>query len=297
MTSFRNILRNAGLRTFVLLLAIATATVSNSFSCLAAEPGDTEPTRPIRPVRTSYTFDFGAARLADTYLTPLHYDGWHLGFNYEHFQAMRFSPEKWSMQLRIGLGFDRTQNPARNATMLDIMLNASWGMLRKYKVMDNLTLAIGPELGANVGCLYLSRNGNNPASAKAAITLNATGLAAYKLKVGKLPMTITYQPTLACLGAFFSPDYGQLYYQIYVGERSGLAHCAWWGNYFSMDNRLSVDLHLGATALRLGYHGNLLSTKVNNLVTHAFTHAFSLGVTLDWFAFRPGQINNCISAY
>lgn len=252
---------------------------------------------PVRPVRSTYAIEAGSAHLADTYLTPLHYDGWHVGIDYSRSQAMKFSPGKWTMQLRLGLGFDRTQNPVRNARMIDFMLNASWGMIRKFSVIDRLTVGVGPELGVNLGCLYLSRNGNNPASAKAAVTLDATALAAYRMTIAKLPVTFTFQPTVACLGAFFSPDYGQLYYQIYLGERSGLAHCAWWGNYFAMDNRIGADLHFGATTLYLGYHNTILSTKVNNLVTNAFTHAFSLGVTLDWVAFRPGKPDNSIPAY
>lgn len=253
--------------------------------------------KPIRPVRSTYAIEAGSAHMADTYLTPLHYDGWHVGMLYSRIQAMGFSPRRWSMQLRLGLGFDRTQNPARNARMLSLSLSASWGLLRRFAITDRLTVAAGPELGVDLGCLYLSRNGNNPASAKAAVTLNATALAAWRMSIGRLPVTFTFQPSLACLGAFFSPDYGQLYYQIYLGERSGLAHCAWWGDYFSMDNRFGADLALGATTLHLGYHGTILSTKANNLVTNCFTHAFTLGVTLDWTALRPDPDPNIISAY
>lgn len=288
------------IRIFGRALALLVAVLSASLHCPASESGDSLPGtsgKPIRPVRSTYAIEAGSAHLADTYLTPLHYSGWHAGLSYEHLQAMKFSPRKWMMRLRLGLSFDRTQNPARNAAMMGAYVDASWGMLRKFSVIEHLTLAVGPELAVNAGCLYLSRNGNNPASAKAAVTLNAAALAAYRMNIGRLPVTFSFQPSLACLGAFFSPDYGQLYYQIYLGERSGLAHCAWWGNYFAMDNRLGADLHLGATTLHLGYHNTLLSTKVNNLVANSFTHSFSLGVTLDWFALRRGELNNCIPAY
>ncbi len=283
-------------RVLALILVVVAARIPGH-AIEASDTADIAVEKPLRPVRSTYAVEFGSAHLADTYLTPLHYSGWHAGFTYEHLQAMKFDPQRWSMQLRLGLDFDRTQNPAKNATMMGLSVEASWGMLRKFTIIKDLTVAIGPELGANLGCLYLSRNGNNPASAKAAITLNATALAAYRMKIWKVPVTFTFQPSLACLGAFFSPDYGQLYYQIYLGERSGLAHCAWWGNYFSMDNRLAANLHLGSTTLHLGYHNTLLSTKANNLVANAFTHSFSLGVTLDWLAFRAGEIKNVIPAY
>lgn len=251
----------------------------------------------LRPVHSTYAIEMGSAHTADTYLTPLHYEGLHAALWYQRMQAMKFSPQKWSMILRLELGFDRTKNPAKNATMLSLSADASWGMLRKFSPLKNLTLAVGPQLSLSAGCLYLNRNGNNPASAKAAINVDAAALAAYRMRVGHIPITFTYQPSIVCLGAFFSPDYGQLYYQIYLGERSGLAHCGWWGNYFSMDNRVGAEVNFGSTTLYLGYHNTILSTKVSNLVTNAITHAFSLGISLDWVALRSGEMPNCIKAY
>ena len=67
----------------------------------------------------------------DTYLTPLKYDGWHAAFDYQRYQAMKFAPRDWTMRLSLNLSVDKTDNPARNASMWDIMLTADWGMMRK----------------------------------------------------------------------------------------------------------------------------------------------------------------------
>ena len=83
------------------------------------------------------------------------------------------------------------------------------------------------------------------------------------------------------VGAFFSPDYGELYYEIYLGNHKGLAHAAWPGNYFRLDNLLSADLHLGNTSLRIGYAADIFSSKTNNIVTRHITHLFVLGVTTE----------------
>ncbi|MDE6654828.1 MAG: DUF3316 domain-containing protein, partial [Muribaculaceae bacterium] len=103
----------------------------------------------------------------------------------------------------------------------------------------------------------------------------------------RLPLTVRYQPTLPLTGVFFSPDYGQLYYQIALGEHDGLLHAAWPGNYFALDNLLTVDLHLGATSLRIGYHNNTFSSKVNNIVSLDITHAVVIGITTEWISLSP----------
>lgn len=243
----------------------------------------------LRAVTSAYTVEIGSSHIADTYLTPLHYRGLNAAFRYERTQAMGFDPERWTMQLKLGAAFDRTQNPTKNATMLYGAADASWAMMRRWRIPQGFTVGVGGATSLNVGVLYLSRNGNNPASAKAAWTVDVTGYAAWSGKIGPVPLTVRYQPTLPLTGAFFSPDYGQLYYQIYLGERAGLAHMAWPANYFMLDNLLTVDLHLGRTSLRLGYHGSVLSSKVNNIVTQRITHAFILGITTEWISLRPGS--------
>lgn len=254
----------------------------------------------LRPVTSSYMLLFGSQRFADTYLTPLHYDGVAAGFLFQRSQAMRFCPEQWTMQLSIGADFASTENPAKNATMLSIGAEAYWGMMRRWQLPMGFSAGIGPAIGADFGVLYLARNGNNPASVKASATVNALGFAAWRHHIGKLPFTIRYQASLPVLGAFFSPDYGQLYYQIYLGDRGNLCHAAWWGNHFALDNLLSFDLTLGATTLRLGYRGKLLSTSVNHLVSHDYSHAIVLGITTEWISLRPSRNipeANIISAF
>ncbi len=238
----------------------------------------------LRPVFTAYTLETGSAKLTDTYLTPLIYEGWHTAFDYQRYQAMRFSPDKWTMRLHLNLRLDKTDNPARNASMWDLMLNTDWGMMHKFRPLPSLTLAAGASTGIEIGCLYNARNGNNPASAKAAWTVNLTGFASYRTRIGSLPVTFTYQPTLPVTGVFFSPDYGELYYEIYLGDHSGLTHLAWWGSYFKLDNQLTADIHFGNTNLRFGYHGTVFSSKVNHIVTNISTHAFTIGISGEWMS-------------
>lgn len=241
----------------------------------------------LTPVTASYTLGFGGSHLADTYLSPINYNGWSASLRYDRWQAMKASPGLWVMNLAFGADLDRGVNRAGNAMMWYAGMNFSWGAMRAWNIVKGLRIGVGPSAALTLGALYLNRNGNNPVSAKAAVTVGATGFAAYNLKIGRLPVTFLWQPSLPVVGAFFSPDYGELYYEIYLGNHNGLAHCAWWGNYFRLDNSLTADLHLGATALRIGYRGVILSTKVNHLVSNHYTHQFVIGISGEWLSLNP----------
>lgn len=244
--------------------------------------GDSIP--PLRPVTSAYMLETGSSSVADSYLSPITYRGWSAAFAYERMQAMKFDPDNWVMQLNARIELDRGRNHADNATTWRIDGTFSWGMLRRWHPLQALTIAAGGSTGIDAGCIYNPRNSNNPASAKLAWTVNATAYAAYNLRVGRLPVTLRYQPVLPLAGIFFAPEYDELYYEIYLGNHDGLVHFAWPGNRFAMTNLFTADLHFGATSLRLGYRGYTFSSKANDLVTNIHTHAFVIGLSGEWLS-------------
>lgn len=245
---------------------------------------------PIRPVASLFTVSAGGAEVADTYLSPLKYHGWGVGLGYTRLQAMKFSPEKWIMQLSASINGNRTFNTARNATMWRLDVDADWAMMRRWRLPYSVTVAAGGFTGINGGVIYTARNGNNPASAKGAWTVGARALATYPFHIGKLQMQARWQGSIPVTGIFFSPDYGELYYEIWLGNHSGLVHGAWFGNYFRLDNEVFVDLQLGTTLLRLGYRSNILSTKVNDITTRVVGNSFVLGVGGEWISLGPKSL-------
>lgn len=266
-------------------LSICLASLLCSSAALSSDK--TEADSILRPVNKTFAIEAGASQLTDTYLSPIKYTGWHTALSYERLQAMKANPDNLIMQLRLSLGIDKGTNPAGNHEMWNGQLNFSWGVLRRWKQPNGFSVGAGSSISLKAGCLYIDRSGNNPASAKGAITLNATAYATWNGNIGKLPVTLRYQPTIPVIGAFFAPDYGELYYEIYLGNRSNLAHCAWWGNYFNLDHTLSADLHFGSTSLRIGYSGSIYSTKINHTTTNIFTHAAIIGVSGDWISINP----------
>lgn len=247
---------------------------------------DNEPT-PLRPVAAAYTLEAGSSQIINTYLTPLRYSGMELAFRYERMQAMRFNPDKWVMRLATSVKFDNDKNPSKNAEMWRLNGDVSWGMMYRWRLPHRITLGAGGSATINLGVLYNPRNGNNPVAVEAAATLNVTAYATWQTRLWRLPVTLRYQPTLPLTGVFFSPDYGELFYEIYLGNDKGLAHAAWWGNYFRMDNLLTADLHLGKTALRIGVAADVTSTQINHITTRLVSWRAAVGVAGEWLSIKP----------
>ena len=241
----------------------------------------------IRPVMSAYTFEAGGTHLADTYLTPLIYGGYSLALQYERWQAMKFSPERWVMNLTVRGTWDDADSPARNNSMWYAGVDARWGMMHRWQLPWGITVGAGGSTGIMAGCMYNGRNSNNPASAKVSWTVDAAAYASWKTRVGRLPITVTYKPTLPLTGVFYGVEYGQLYYEYWLGNHKNTIHWGHWGNYFAMDNQLTADLHFGATSLRVGYRGYVYSTKVNGITSRITSNTFIIGISGEWMSLNP----------
>lgn len=262
----------------ILALAIGLGAAAQSADSVAA----------VRPVTSAWMLQWGASELADTYLTPLIYTGNSYAIAYERSQAMRFNPA-WSQQLDASASLDYTANRVQNSHLANAMVGLSWGMMRTWDLPYRLRAGVGPQASAQAGVMYLGRNGNNPASAKGAVAVGSMGFVSWRASVAGIPVTLRYQASLPSLGAFFSPEYAQLYYQIYLGDRKGLAHCAWWGNRLEYNQLLTADIALGSTILRIGYRGHYISSRVNHLVTHEYSNALVIGVASDWISLSQSK--------
>lgn len=250
--------------------------------------GEAEP-EPLRPVLSAYTARIGSQHTADTYISPIRYAGVGFGFGYERMQAMKFNPERWVMDLRLDASGAHTTNPAGNGTIWQAGLSAGWGMMHRWQMPQGFTLYLGGTTDLDLGMLYNVRNSNNPVAAKASWTVGVMGAAAWNGRIGRLPVCLRYQATMPLTGIFFSPDYGELYYEIYLGNRSGLVHGAWPGNFFRLDNLLTADLRFGATIVRLGYRLDYNSSKACDIVSRGISHSFVVGFASEWISLSASR--------
>lgn len=246
-----------------------------------------------RPVLSAYTIELGIAHPTDSYLSPLHFSGVAGALSYERMQAMAFMPEKWVMRIDGRLNLSHTfNNPARNTLMWSLGGEANWGMMWRKALPQGFTLAVGGYTGLEIGVDYLARNSNNPVAVNAAWTLGPTAMAVWNHRFGRLPICFRYIGRMPLTGIFFAPQYDELYYEIYLGNRHGLVHGAWPGNFFKLDNLLTADLRFGRTIVRVGYRFAAASSKANNIVTRNFEHTAVVGFANEWVSLplRSGNI-------
>lgn len=251
-------------------------------------PGRPSEEEPLRPVASAFTFEIGRQSALDTYLSPIRYSGLDVALGYERLRAAGFAPEKWLTRHNASVNFASMNNQSGSGAMMSLYLDYSFAMLRRWQLGRGLWLAGGGEAALTLGGLYNLRNSNNPATAKVAIDLGATAMASYHLRVGWLPLTFRYQVSLPVVGAFFSPAFGQSYYEMfYIGNTAGIVHFGAWHNRVDLRNYLSVDIHVGKRALRLGYRQLMRTTHVNHLDTQVLGHMFVLGISGEIFRSAP----------
>lgn len=231
-----------------------------------------------RPVTGVYALEIGHKNVLATYLSPLHYTGTDIGVYGEWTKAMPFSPYHWGMNFEAGADFASMLNPAETAKMIGLNAFFKWGMSWRTTIPGQVTLSVGPTFDIDGGCYYLMRNSNNPVQVMASVGLGLRAYASRPFKIGRLNFLLRDRVSLPSLSVFFSPQYGETYYEIYLGNHDGLVHAGWWGNKFRLDNLLSVTLDFGRTAMMLGYRFNADTQWVNNLNTRIFTHSFVIGV-------------------
>lgn len=251
---------------------------------------------PLRPVASAWMAEVGTSHLADTYLSPLKYTGMRYALTYSRLQAMKRPTlvQGWD----AGIAIDCCTNPAGNATMTGATIDGSWRIMRRWSIGKGFGVGVGGYAGLQAGALYLSRNGNNPAQAIGNIAIGPEAFAQWSGSIGKLPIAVRWQASTPMTGAFFCPDYGELYYEIAIGNRSDLVHFAWPGNSRRLRSLLSVDLNFGHHTLRLGYRFDATSTRANNITSRRISHAAVVGIVCDFVNINPRkQDAQIITAY
>lgn len=271
----------------VALLAIATAPQ------IAAQNAENAADSCLRPVVSATMIDIGHERILDSYLSPITYAGTAVALSYERMQAMPHNPERWTAALEAGVDYALTHNPADNHTTHALMVGLQWAMMHRWNdvLTPRLNLLAGPMAEMRGGAIYNEIGSNNVVSAKARVSLGIRAQASYPITIRSLPVTLRYQAALPVIGAYFAPDYDEAYYEIYLGNRKNLVHCAWWASRFDMTNFISADLHLGATTLRIGYRNRFEQSWIQNVNTRIVTHSFVLGLGGEWITLSKKKNN------
>lgn len=224
-------------------------------------------------VNNSTVFGVGYSSIYDTYLSPLKYHGISLRIRNERMKRIKWFNNNFSWQQLFDLEFSSVDNPAGNADEYSILFGFSCGGHYNLVRTDKFKFSAGGLWNITGGVLYNQRNSNNPASARAYSNLHLSAIAFYNWK------TVTFRAQLDTpfLGLLFSPEYGQSYYEISLGNSVKVINFASLHNQRALRAYVTADIPVSKFSIRLGYLGSFYQTKIHGLQTHNYSNSFVIG--------------------
>lgn len=219
----------------------------------------------------------GTSHLYDTYLSPLSYKGGHVNLLYETLRKTHWLEGRITTQSFVDGNLFITENPRGTANEMGGTCNYSIGWQYNWTFRNPLRIQLGGNLHVGVGCIYNTRNSNNPAQALAEIDLGTTIALIYPFKIKKHPFTARYQGIFPLLGTKFMPRYGQSYYEISQGHLDKDIRCTYPGNAPSMRHLITLDFPLSGFTFRAGYLCNIRQSQLNGIRQHIWQHSLMIG--------------------
>ncbi|MDL2322842.1 DUF3316 domain-containing protein [Bacteroidales bacterium OttesenSCG-928-A17] len=238
---------------------------------------------PVSLVYQSSMIGYGKSSVYDTYLSPIEYKGNDIGLYHEQMKMTGLLSGNVSAQHLLNINFSWGDNETGTATNYTGFLDYAYGLHYKFEPIDKLQLFAGSQANGLLGFVYNSRNGNNPAAGKAHINLNLSAIASYRFNIKSQPIFVRYQLNIPFLGAMFSPEFGQSYYEISLGDQDQLAHFASFHNYLSIRNIVSVEVPVNRFTFRLSYQNWVYETQINKLETRINRNSFYIGLSKNFY--------------
>jgi hypothetical protein len=242
-------------------------------------------------VSRSLTIGLGASSIYDSYLSPISYRGTAFDALLERIAPTEIFNREAAVQHQLGVNLQRALNPTATATDYAARLQYDFGLFLKRRLSPSFSLMAGAQADCLAGFVLNSRNGNNPATAKLHVGLNISAIASYRFNVKSLPVRLGYQTAMPVAGAMYSPEYGQSYYEISLGNRGQLVYFAHPANYLCFKNMLTADFPAGSATVRLGYLHTLYRTNLNHIVVQILSGTFCIGVSRNFFNVSAKQLN------
>ncbi|NDV64153.1 DUF3316 domain-containing protein [Bacteroides sp. 224] len=232
-------------------------------------------------------YGVGLANVYDTYLSPQEYKGIDFRLSRENMRMSKKFDGNVSIQNFFLANIAYTHNQADNNNTISGLFNWNYGMHYNFRVTNNFKILLGGLGDFNGGFVYNLHNSNNPTSIRAYINLDVSGMLVWDLKIKNRPFTLRYQANAPFVGVFFSPNYGQSYYEILtLGNYSGVFKLTSFHKQLSIRQMLSVDIPIRYAKIRFTYLWDMQQSKVNNLQTHTYGHVFMVGAVKEFYRIK-----------
>jgi hypothetical protein len=234
----------------------------------------------------------GNTSVYDAYLSPLEYKGNNIGVIYEQMNATGWLNDRIFAQHFFTLEVANIKNQSGTTGNYAGNLDYNYGLYYRFKPVYKIQFFAGIQADGLLGFVYNNHNGNNPATGKINLNLNVSGMASYKFRIKKQTLQLRYQLNIPVAGSLFSPQFGQSYYEIGLGDHQHLFHFASFHNQKIMRNLLSLELPFNSLTLRLAYMNWIYETHINSLDTRITSHSFYVGFSQNFFVVKGKENKN-----
>jgi len=235
---------------------------------------------------------FGTSSVYDSYLSPLKYTGENVGLYYEQMKNTGLMSGNVAVQHLFNADYSWTKNNSGTASYYTGVIEYEYGLFYRFKPANKWQFFVGPQVGGLLGFVYNTRNENNPATGKAHANLSLSGITDYNLRIHSQPVHFKDQFSLPFIGIMYSPQYGESYYEISLGDSKHLVHPASFQNYFSVSNMLTAEIPFNKFTLLLSYRFSFYETRINNLDTQLITNTYYIGLSHNFFVVSGKQKKN-----
>lgn len=241
--------------------------------------GQTDSTGRRLPAVTTHlnVLGMGHTDLLDTYLSQERFTGTELGYLSQSVRRRLDSRISSTFVHHIMLSSTGTRGNSNSLLTAMYHFMLGWHYNWNWPV-PRISVALGGMVDGTLGGTYNTRNSNNPAQARAALSLDPAVRIAWPFSIGHCPLVLHYEAALPLIGAAFSPNYGQSYYEIF--SRSNYDHNIVMTSPFSgpqLHQMLLLDFRLWRVTFTIGYGADLRQMRANQLKYHQYTHALLFG--------------------
>lgn len=217
----------------------------------------------------------------DTYLSGYNHTGQGLYYSNEKFRDARTGSYRWKYQTLLTANIGTTT--LHDNTQLSGMINYNWSGFHPFKINNRLQLLAGAQIQLAGGALYIPTNGNNLVSVKLRSAIAASGAAIYHIPSKRGDYILRAQADVPLAGVMFAPEFGQSYYEIFgLQDYSRTVAFSHPFNSPSIRSTFSIDIPVAwrkrSATIRLSYTADIFQSDINDIRTHLYNHAFTVGV-------------------
>lgn len=256
----------------------SVAAQTESTDSVAAMPVE-NPVTDSRIIHRTLMVGAGSVNILDTYLSPEKYRGTEFRFVSHTSRPTRC---KGFSQILIHQGnMSLSDNRADNNSEIAGTYNFQYAWRYNWDFLANrLHVEAGAGADLLLGFLYNTRNGNNPAQAKAAVNIAPSAAVAYCFTAWKRPFVLRYEASVPLVGVMFSPHFGQSYYEIFnEGNYDHNVVATTFATTPSLRQMVGIDFSLWHTWFRVAYLADWQQSDVNSIKYHSYSNMIMIGIT------------------